>query len=141
MGEMMTMAMSWELLPSPGESTRELNPSGMDIDVLGKKFSDLIAPVEEGQGIEKLTDGRNFDSGRGQSLGTMFVAKLDAVGTDFKNNIERAYSTFERTPEDISLVDVMKAQYEMAVVTLQIDVVGKGVQKSVQNAESFLKMQ
>lgn len=141
MVETLNTAMGWEPLPVSGEVLTEPNPSGMDTEVLGKKFSELIAPVSEGQGVEKTSNREEFGASQPQSLGTMFVAKLDAVGTDFKNNMGRAYATFEQKTQEISLVDVMKAQYEMAVVTLQIDVVSKGVQKSVQNVESFLKIQ
>jgi hypothetical protein len=141
MNEMAVMAMNWEMLPPTGAEPVNPNPLGMDLDALGQRFSEMISAPEGIQGIERSSKVSSIEMAPANSLGTMVVAKLDAVGMDFKNNMERAKATFENAPQDISLIDALKAQYEMAVVTLQIDVVGKGVQKSVQNVESFLKMQ
>lgn len=141
MTEMAALAMSWEVLPSIGEGAGNPNPAGMDVEGLGKRFAELISAPDEVQGVDNMSMMPSSEMPRPYSLGTMVVAKLDAVGMEFRNNMERAHSTFDQAPQDISLVDALKAQYEMAVVTLQIDVVGKGVQKSVQNVETFLKMQ
>ncbi len=136
MTETAVLAMSWEVLPR--EEAGYSGPSGSTLEILEQRFSELISAPEATQGLENTSA---FEAPQPHSLSTMLVAKLDAVGMEFKNNMERAHATFDSAPQDISLVDALKAQYEMAVVTLQIDVVGKGVQKSVQNVETFLKMQ
>lgn len=141
MNEMAVMAMSWEMLPPTESVPVNPNPSGMNLEALGQQFSELISAADGVQGIEGSSVVYPMDMSQSNSLGTMVVAKLDAVGLEFRNNMDRARATFENAPQDVSLIDAMKAQYEMAVVTLQIDVVGKGVQKSVQNVETFLKMQ
>ncbi len=136
MTDIAALAMNWEVLPR--EEIGRSGPSGSDLEALEQRFSELISAPDATQSIVATS---SFEAPQPHSLSTMLVAKLDAVGTEFKNNMERAHATFDSAPQDISLVDALKAQYEMAVVTLQIDVVGKGVQKSVQNVETFLKMQ
>ncbi len=141
MNDIAVMAMNWETLPPAEAEPVNPNPSGMNLDALGQRFSELISAPEGVQGMVGSSVVSPMDMSRSNSLGTIVVAKLDAVGLEFKANMDRARATFENAPQDVSLVDALKAQYEMAVVTLQIDVVGKGVQKSVQNVETFLKMQ
>jgi type III secretion system YscI/HrpB-like protein len=53
----------------------------------------------------------------------------------------RAHHEMDKAPDQLSLRDVLKLEYEFAVITLQIDVVGKGVQKAVQNIDTLVKMQ
>lgn len=77
----------------------------------------------------------------GGAMGEMLVAKLDAVGAEFKANMVRAHVEMEKAPDQLSLRDILKLEYEFAVITLQIDVVGKGVQKAVQNMDTLVKMQ
>ncbi len=86
-----------------------------------------VAPAE-------LTGGAN-------TLGEKILARLDAVGLEFRTNMERAHAMLEVGPGQMSLENVLRLQMEMAQVSLEIELVGKGVQKAVQHAEQLTKLQ
>jgi hypothetical protein len=74
------------------------------------------------------------------SLGDEILARLDAVGADYKANVTRAYATLEKSPRENTVEDLLKMQLDIAVVSLEVEVVGKGVQKSVQHIDTLSKM-
>lgn len=75
------------------------------------------------------------------SLGDQILARLDAVGENYKQNVTRAYTALDKSPNENSIVELLKMQLDIAVVSLEVEVVGKGVQKSVQHVETLSKMQ
>lgn len=74
------------------------------------------------------------------SLGDVILARLDAVGADYKENVKRAYATLEKSPRENTVEDLLKMQLDIAVVSLEVELVGKGVQKSVQHIDTLSKM-
>lgn len=74
------------------------------------------------------------------SLGDEILARLDAVGANYKSNVARAYATLEKSPRETTVEDLLKMQLDIAVVSLEVEVVGKGVQKSVQHIDTLSKM-
>lgn len=74
------------------------------------------------------------------SLGDEILARLDAIGADYKANVARAYTTLEKSPRENTVEDLLKMQLDIAVVSLEVEVVGKGVQKSVQHIDTLSKM-
>jgi hypothetical protein len=74
------------------------------------------------------------------SLGDEILARLDAVGANYKQNVTRAYAALEKSPRENTVEDLIKMQLDIAVVSLEVEVVGKGVQKSVQHVDTLSKM-
>ena len=74
------------------------------------------------------------------SLGDEILARLDAVGANYKQNVTRAYAALEKSPRENTVEDLLKMQLDIAVVSLEVEVVGKGVQKSVQHIDTLSKM-
>jgi type III secretion protein I len=74
------------------------------------------------------------------SLGDEILARLDAVGANYKQNVNRAYAALEKSPRENTVQDLIKMQLDIAVVSLEVEVVGKGVQKSVQHIDTLSKM-
>ncbi len=116
------------------------SPAVMDArDRLANLLSERdIVPVT---GADPMLSLSTVPKPLGGAMGEMLVAKLDAVGSEFKANMVRAHEEMEKAPDQLSLRDILKLEYELAVITLQIDVVGKGVQKAVQNMDTLVKMQ
>ena len=62
------------------------------------------------------------------------------MGADYKANVARAYTALEKSPRENTVEDLLKMQLDIAVVSLEVEVVGKGVQKSVQHVDTLSKM-
>lgn len=75
------------------------------------------------------------------SLGDQILARLDAVGDSYKQNVSRVYTALDKSPRDNTVEELLKMQLDIAVVSLEVEVIGKGVQKSVQHVETLSKMQ
>ncbi len=109
----------------------------------GKVFSNLVTgdrtlPIEP---IDRMLSVHTTEKTSVSAMGEMLVAKLDAVGSEFKENMAKAHTEMNKAPDQLSLRDLLKLEYEFAVITLQIDVVSKGVQKAVQNVDTLVKIQ
>lgn len=125
------------------ESTIGLPSASPDTIEAGKQFSaylsiDHTPPIV---GLDRIFSVPTNPKLAEHAMGDVLVAKLDAVGSEFKANMMRAHQEMDKAPDQLSLRDVLKLEYEFSVITLQIDVVGKGVQKAVQNIDTLVKMQ
>lgn len=76
-----------------------------------------------------------------RTLGDAILERLDAVGADYKQNVTRAYAALEKSPRENTVEDLLKMQLDIAVVSLEVEVVGKGVQKAVQHIDTLSKLQ
>lgn len=112
-------------------------------DVLndGQRFSELlsvgdsVAPVNES--LPPIQRSGIYTN----TLGDAILQRLDALGSSFRAQVERTHAMVEATPNSLSLRDLVKLQLEMASVSLEIEIVGKGVQKAVQHADQLSKIQ
>lgn len=109
----------------------------------GARFSNMVSEggVTSIEAVDPMLSVSSATKPSGSAMGEMLVAKLDAVGSEFKANMVRAHEEMNKAPDQVSLQDILKLEYEFAVISLQIDVVGKGVQKAVQNFDTLVKMQ
>ncbi len=109
----------------------------------GERLSNLLSDNEVGpiDGVDRLLNVSTIGKSSANAMGEMLVAKLDAVGSEFKENMAKAHMEMNKAPDQLSLRDLLKLEYEFAVITLQIDVVSKGVQKAVQNIDTLVKIQ
>ncbi len=73
-----------------------------------------------------------------KNLGNAIVSVADNVGSDYKQNIQRVYSALGR--ESLSTAELMRLQLDVAVASLEVEVVGKGVQKSVQHVDTLVNL-
>jgi hypothetical protein len=76
-----------------------------------------------------------------KTLGDAILARIDAVGANYKQNVTRAYAALEKSPRENTVEDLLKMQLDIAVVALEVEVVGKGVQKAVQHVDTLSKLQ
>ena len=113
-----------------------------EVEAGGERLSELmsIQPEQAVYAIDPAVASAEV-IGVANTLGEKILARLDAVGLEFRTNMERAHAMLEVGPGKMSLENVLRLQMEMAQVSLEIELVGKGVQKAVQHAEQLTKLQ
>lgn len=104
-----------------------------DADFLGRLLqdSDMQSGSLPGEMRPTAIGGEN-------TLGGAVVNAADKIGADYKQNIERVYS--ELDSDTLTTRDLMKIQLDLVVVSLEVDVIGKGVQKGVQHVDTMVNM-
>ena len=129
------MSESSELaLPSATPAEQEGGRRLYDLLQIEGEDSAVKASSFSGEGLKIGTDGT-------KTLGDAILARLDAVGADYKKNVARAYSALEKSPRENTVEDLLKMQLDISVVSLEVEVVGKGVQKAVQHIDTLSKLQ
>jgi hypothetical protein len=122
-----------------------INPSSANsIDV--STFADLMKNVTprndptitKPDDAVRLIDASNMEI---RSMGEVILAKMDSVGKKFTTNMEEIHSLLEKSPNSLSLPDLLKIQIELGALTLEIDLVGKGVTKATQDVDQLSKLQ
>lgn len=124
---------------NPSETVTATEPAkGGDVarfdELLGQERTQSVQASESAYAIHPSTESP-------KAMGEIILAKLDQVGTAYKENVGKTYEVLEKAPNEISLHELMKLQLDVSVVTLEIEVVGKGVQKAVQHFDTFTKLQ
>jgi hypothetical protein len=120
-------------VPSPGDQSSGLN-------LLEMLKADGIEPVTGNEINSIEANNLSAQPASPNSLGDEILARLDAVGANYKQNVNRAYAALEKSPRENTVQDLLKMQLDIAVVSLEVEVVGKGVQKSVQHIDTLSKM-
>ncbi len=111
----------------------------------GRRLYDLLQTGS----VDPSTTNVSSTSGSGlrigtdstKTLGEAILARLDAVGADYKKNVTQAYAALEKSPRENTVEDLLKMQLDISVVSLEVEVVGKGVQKAVQHIDTLSKLQ
>jgi hypothetical protein len=150
---MTELAVSPPLTNSVADFSKELNQlsersipiASPDIQNSGLNLLELLnverTELDRNSSWESVGTGSiNDQSTPLSSLGDEILARLDAVGANYKSNVTRAYATLEKSPRETTVEDLLKMQLDIAVVSLEVEVVGKGVQKSVQHIDTLSKM-
>ncbi len=143
MQEAIATLAQWELVQAdPVTPTEGLPAVTPEVEAGGARLSELMDVPADGAvySLEPLQPAQMPGQGN-KDMGTILMARLDGIGTEFKTNVGHAYDALEKSPDQVTLRDMMKLQLDMAVVTLEIEVVGKGVQKAVQHVDTLSKLQ
>lgn len=111
----------------------------------GRRLYDLlqVEPIDPAAPASAApTGGTGLRLGHGRhTLGDAILSRLDAVGADYKQNVARAYAALEKSPRENTVEELLKMQLDISVVSLEVEVVGKGVQKAVQHIDTLSKLQ
>ncbi len=142
MQEAIAALAQWELVQAGPVATPETLPAVTpEVEAGGAHLSELLVSPPEGVTYShELIPPAQEPTGT-KVIGEVIMAKLDAIGTEYKTNVNLAYQAIEKSPQQISLQEMMKLQLDMAVVMLEVEVVGKGVQKAVQHVDTLAKLQ
>ncbi len=151
MNEALIVAQTLEIDPSYEEFVAvdgELSvPTATSADQQdAKRLYDLLQvdggyPVSAANVSSLEHGGLRIGSESTKTMGEAILARLDAVGADYKKNVTRAYAALEKSPRENTVEDLLKMQLDIAVVSLEVEVVGKGVQKAVQHVDTLSKLQ
>ncbi len=143
MPEAIAALAQWELVQAgPAAASDTLPVVTPDVEAGGARLSELLAAPTEAPGYALEPVPSAQDAGPGTKvMGEIIMAKLDAIGAEYKTHMAQAYQALEKSPQQISLQEMLKLQLDMAVVGLEIEVVGKGVQKVVQHVDTLAKLQ
>ncbi len=142
MQEAIAALAQWELVQAGPVATPETLPAVTpEVEAGGAHLSELLVSPPEGvtYSLEPIPPAQEPTGTK--VIGEVIMAKLDAIGTEYKTNVNLAYQAIEKSPQQISLQEMMKLQLDMAVVMLEVEVVGKGVQKAVQHVDTLAKLQ
>lgn len=108
----------------------------------GVRFSDLVAnriePLQAAANPAVVPTNVAIDT---KSMGDVLLKRLDVVGNNFTKNIQRTHQILDTLPADLRVQDMMRLQLEMASISLEVELVGKGVQKAVQHVDQLTKLQ
>lgn len=108
----------------------------------GIRFSDLVANrIEQPQVVANPAVVPTNSAIDPKSLGDVLLKRLDVVGNNFTKNIQRTHQILDTLPSDLRVQDMMRLQLEMASISLEVELVGKGVQKAVQHVDQLTKLQ
>lgn len=122
-----------------------LNPSSANsVDV--STFADLMKNTSSKNDVTlansedsvRLIDASNMEL---RSMGEVILAKMDNVGKKFTTHMEQVHSLLDKAPNSLSLPELLKIQIELGALTLEIDLVGKGVTKATQDVDQLSKLQ
>jgi hypothetical protein len=122
-----------------------LNPSAANgIDV--STFADLMKNTSPKNDVAlanpeesvRLIDASNMEL---RSMGEVILAKMDNVGKKFTTHMEQVHSLLDKAPNSLSLPELLKIQIELGALSLEIDLVGKGVTKATQDVDQLSKLQ
>lgn len=142
MQEAIAALAQWELVQAGPVPTPDTLPAVTpEVEAGGERLSELLVSPPDGvtYALEPIPPAQ--EPGGTKVIGEVIMARLDAIGTEYKTNVNLAYKAIEKSPQQISLQEMMKLQLDMAVVALEIEVVGKGVQKAVQHVDTLAKLQ
>jgi hypothetical protein len=108
----------------------------------GVRFSDLVANrIEPPQVVANPAVVPITTAIDTKSLGDALLKRLDVVGNNFTKNIQRTHQILDTLPSDLRVQDMMRLQLEMSAISLEVELVGKGVQKAVQHVDQLTKLQ
>ncbi len=142
MQEAIAALAQWELVQAGPAATPDTLPAVTpEVEAGAERLSGLLVSPSDGvtYSLEPIPPAQ--ETGGTKVMGEVIMARLDAIGSEYKTNVNQAYQALEKSPQQISLQEMMKLQLDMAVVTLEIEVVGKGVQKAVQHVDTLAKLQ
>lgn len=103
------------------------------------RFSELMA----GSGIEPVSGVPQLDGSTSitRTMGDMILAKLDNVGSKFTTAVEKMHHRLDNWTQTQSLPELLKLQIDVAIVGLEVELVGKSVSKAVQHVDQLSKLQ
>ena len=122
-----------------------LNPSSANsVDV--STFADLMKNTSSKNDVTlansedsvRLIDASNMEL---RSMGEVILAKMDSVGKKYTTHVEKFHTLLEKSPNSLGLPELLKIQIELGALSLEIDLVGKGVTKATQDVDQLSKLQ
>jgi hypothetical protein len=77
---------------------------------------------------------------KGNTLGDAILRRMDSLGSDFRKKVDHIQEMLKVAPGTYSTHQMLQLQMEISLVSIEVEVVGKGVQKAVQHADQLTKL-
>lgn len=117
------------------EVTSQVEQDGMKLsDLLSNQFDQPVMAADPAMLSVASSVGP-------KNLGDVLLKRLDVIGNNFTKNIQRTHKLLDNLPSELRVQDLLKLQLEMASISLEVELVGKGVQKAVQHVDQLTKLQ
>jgi type III secretion system YscI/HrpB-like protein len=130
-------------ISSAATPVAQVQASPGSLDSAATRFSDLLSagatnldrsvtPVQGTSGalpIEKPT------------LGDSILHRLGVVGDNYRSSVAEAVQAFSLPAEKLGLSGLLRIQMSMAQVSLNIELISKGIAKAAQHVDSLTKLQ
>ncbi|GLS24693.1 type III secretion system inner rod subunit SctI [Marinibactrum halimedae] len=88
---------------------------------------------------EDIGGPRDIAGGEDASLGDKFFQILSETKREINEKTSEIQSTLK--VDELTPMDLIRLQYEIAEITIQQELISKGVSKSTQNVDTLLKAQ
>ena len=83
----------------------------------------------------------NFPDSTKTTMGDAILARLDSIGASYKSAVEKTHNLLDGPPGKLDLQVLLQLEIDMSAVSLQVELVGKGVSKAVQHFDQLTKLQ
>ncbi len=119
-----------------------LPASTPEIKAAGAHLSELLSASEETTvySIPQISPSAS-DSTKASTLGDAILRRMDSLGTNFRNKVDHVYEMLKVPPGTYSAQQMLQLQMGVSMISIEVEVVGKGVQKAVQHADQLTKLQ
>ena len=74
------------------------------------------------------------------TIGTQILASLQSGATEFADKWQRIAGGLEQIAEQPRMADMMRVQAELLQVSVQYELVGKGISRATQDVDSLVRM-
>ena len=113
------------------------------VETPASRFSDLLsAGITQPNPISAASNGVQPAIPLGKAtLGDAILGKLGAVGDNYRASVQEAVSAFSVPTEKLGLSGLLRIQMSMAQVSLDIELISKGISKAAQHIDSLTKLQ
>jgi hypothetical protein len=114
-----------------------------DTDRGAARLSDLMTVDDGVTGTAVVTPPARIEAVVPPDTGTLgdaILGKLDNLSSHYQDAVKHAHDALDGTRSP-GLHDMLRLQFNMTVVTMEIDVLGKGVSKVVQTLDQLTKLQ
>lgn len=138
--EITTTTMAMSALSSPPSAASNLP---LDADALATaQFSNLMAapdatPVQPPVVTDATVRAASLDK---PSMGDNILGSLQSMASEFKQNVSHVTATLE-VGTNMGISDLLKVQMGLMQMSVQIEMVGKGISRSTQNLDQLVKIQ
>jgi hypothetical protein len=107
----------------------------------GTRLADLISTLEQGPVYSIPQANTSVEELRkGNTLGDAILRRMDSLGSDFRKKVDHIQEMLKVAPGTYSTHQMLQLQMEISLVSIEVEVVGKGVQKAVQHADQLTKL-
>jgi len=78
---------------------------------------------------------------QGAGIGDTILRSVDAAGRQYAAQAEQVHALFGVKGSELSVMDLIRVQFQMIDTSLQVDLISKAVSKSTQHVDQLTKLQ